>query len=124
MGLLGVKISITKNIKDERWLKTVICLKYNILSAGQSGYVASKYCTIPAENCFGSGQNKWVNFSPAFQAKPSVVIGLTLVDTHKDQNVRVRAEVTQVTTTGFNIKFKPWHDSITYQIGVNWMACS
>jgi hypothetical protein len=51
------------------------------------------------------------------------MIGLTLVDTHKDQNVRVRASVHGVTKLGFNIQFRPWDWSITYQIGVNWMAC-
>ena len=51
------------------------------------------------------------------------MIGLTLVDTHKDQNVRVRAQVHTITKHGFIIKFVPWADSITYQIGVNWMAC-
>ena len=51
------------------------------------------------------------------------MIGLTLVDTHEDQNVRVRVRVDSVTKDGFLLKFQPWGYSITYQIGVNWMAC-
>ena len=91
---------------------------------GQSGYQGSKYCTITANRCFGAnGQNVYIKFKPAFKKPPKVMIGLTLVDTHKDQNVRVRATVTSVGTHGFWLKFKPWHTSITYQIGVNWMAC-
>lgn len=51
------------------------------------------------------------------------MIGLTLLDSHKDTNVRVRATVNSITKEGFYVKFKSWNDSITYQIGVNWMAC-
>jgi hypothetical protein len=51
------------------------------------------------------------------------MIGFTLIDAHKDQNVRVRASVEGVTQNGFKIKFNPWGGSITYQLGVNWMAC-
>jgi hypothetical protein len=86
--------------------------------------MASKYCTNAAKNCFGNaGQSVEIKFNPAFSTTPKVTIGLTLVDTHKDQNVRVRASVTSVTKNGFWLKFKPWDKSITYQIGVNWMAC-
>ena len=90
---------------------------------GKSGYVKSRYCTHPAKFCFGSGQVVHVPFNPPFQRAPKVMIGLTLVDTHKDQNVRVRASVENVTSTGFKIRFSPWDVSITYQLGVNWMAC-
>ena len=85
--------------------------------------IKSKYCTIPAKHCFGNGQNVFVRFKTPYTKPPNVVIGLTLVDTHKDQNVRVQALVTGVTRLGFNVVFKPWDISITYQIGVNWMAC-
>jgi hypothetical protein len=90
---------------------------------GKSGYVQSKYCTYAAVRCFGSGQIVNVRFYPAFKNAPKVVIGLTLVDTHKDHNVRIRATAESVTRTGFKIRFKPWDTSITYRIGVNWMAC-
>jgi hypothetical protein len=90
---------------------------------GKSGYVKSRYCIHPAKFCFGSGQVVHVPFNPPFQRAPKVMIGLTLVDTHKDQNVRVRASVENVTSTGFKIRFSPWDVSITYQLGVNWMAC-
>ena len=89
----------------------------------QSGYQGSKYCRIAAKYCFGNGQNVFIRFKPAFKRPPKVVIGLTLVDTHKDHNVRVRASVISVTRLGFTVQFKPWDTSITYQIGVNWMAC-
>ena len=98
-----------------------ICTFY--LYLGQSGYSGSKYCRIPAYKCFGNGQTVYIRFNPAFQKPPKVMIGLTMVDTHKDQNVRVRTSVTSVTKHGFFLKFHPWDSSITYQIGVNWMAC-
>ena len=98
-----------------------ICTFY--LYLGQSGYSGSKYCRIPAYKCFGNGQTVYIRFNPAFQNPPKVMIGLTMVDTHKDQNVRVRTSVTSVTKHGFFLKFHPWDRSITYQIGVNWMAC-
>ena len=90
----------------------------------QSGYQGSKYCRTYAVHCFGrNGQNIYIRFSRPFRRTPKVMIGLTLVDTHKDQNVRVRASVSSVSRLGFFLKFKPWDRSITYQIGVNWMAC-
>ena len=94
---------------------------YIFANKGQSGYQESKYCTYAAKDCFGNGQNVFVKFNPAFEKAPKVMIGLTLVDTHKD--VRIRASVTFVKTSGFWLKFLPWDVSITYQIGVNWMAC-
>ena len=94
-----------------------------MLLLGKSGYVKSKYCTTYANKCFGDGQKVWVKFDTPYTKPPNVMIGLTLVDTHKDQNVRVRASVTRVTTDGFELLLNPWHFSITYQIGVNWMAC-
>ncbi|CAB4010064.1 Thioredoxin domain-containing 3 [Paramuricea clavata] len=94
-------------------------------SAGpcQSGNVKSKYCQNAAKNCFGTGQVTNVQFIRSFKTVPKVMIGFTLVDTNKDQNVRVRASVEGVTQNGFNIRFNPWDKSITYQLGVNWMAC-
>ena len=89
----------------------------------QSGYQGSKYCRIAAKYCFRRGQNVFIKFNPPFRRTPKVVIGLTLVDTHKDHNVRVRASVVSVNRLGFTVQFKPWDTSITYQIGVNWMAC-
>ncbi|CAB4003119.1 Thioredoxin domain-containing 3 [Paramuricea clavata] len=89
----------------------------------QSGYKASKYCTSAAKHCFGNGQTVYIRFNPAFHTTPKVTIGLTLLDTNKYYNVRVRASVTSVTKNGFWLKFQPWDISITYQIGVNWMAC-
>ena len=72
---------------------------------------------------FWKGPNCKCPFCPPFKNIPKVVIGLTLVDTHKDHNVRIRATAESVTRTGFKIRFKPWDTSITYRIGVNWMAC-
>ena len=103
--------------------KDAVVILFNF-HLGQSGYQASKYCTTPANHCFGAnGQNVYIKFNPAFTNPPKVMIGLTLVDTHKDQNVRVRTSVTSVDKDGFWLKMNPWDISITYQIGVNWMAC-
>ena len=98
-------------------------LSANCHETCQSGTVKSKYCTTFANKCFGGGQKVWVKFGTPYRKAPNVMIGLTLVDTHKDQNVRVRTSVTRVTTDGFELLFNPWFYSITYQIGVNWMAC-
>ena len=51
------------------------------------------------------------------------MIGFNLIETDKRYNVRVRASVKDVTKTGFNLVFSPWDVSITYQLGVNWIAC-
>ncbi|CAB4017844.1 ---NA---, partial [Paramuricea clavata] len=42
-------------------------------------------------------QDVYVKFNPTFRTIPKVMIGLTLVDTHEDQNVRVRVRVGSVT---------------------------
>ena len=92
-------------------------------SSGESGLVASKYCTTPAKYCFGSGQLVSISFKTPFKLPPKVTIGLTLIDTHKDQNVRVNVKAQSITTQGFQILIKPWDVSITYQVHVSWMAC-
>ncbi|XP_028392556.1 uncharacterized protein LOC114517108 [Dendronephthya gigantea] len=96
---------------------------YICATSCESGQVTSKYCTTAAKYCFGNGQVVDVRFGTAFKAPPKVTVGLTRIDTHKDQNVRVHVQVESITTSGFNIRFKPWDYSITYQLGINWMAC-
>jgi hypothetical protein len=54
--------------------------------------------------------------------QPAVVIGLTTIDAHRDRNVRVKVEATDVTTTGFNAKFSTWFDSVTYGLAASWIA--
>ena len=90
----------------------------------QSGSVKSIYCTTPANECFGkNGKSVGVSFPRAFSAKPNVMIGLTLIDTDKNYNVRVKVSAEKITRKGFEVNFSPWDKSITYQLAVNWMAC-
>lgn len=98
-------------------------IKYVHFLLGQSGEIKSKYCTSSAKDCFGSGQTVSVSFPKAFEKAPVVMIGFNLIDTDKQYNVRVRASVKDVTKSGFNVVFSPWGESITYQLGVNWIAC-
>ena len=94
---------------------------FGVFSLGQSGTVRSRYCRVAAKHCFP--QLVLVSFSPTFYATPKVVVGLNLIDTYSHHNVRVHVVVKKVTTSYFTISFQPWDDSITYQVGVYWMAC-
>ncbi|XP_028412127.1 uncharacterized protein LOC114534853 [Dendronephthya gigantea] len=89
------------------------------------GSVESKYCdTEEAQDCFGRhGQAVPVKFEKPFPEIPKVIISLTMLDTHKDRNVRIRVLAQKVTKEGFEAVFRPWDDSVIFQLGVSWMAC-
>lgn len=88
---------------------------------GLSGNILSKYCKVAAKHCFP--QDVTVHFHPKFLYTPKVMVGLNLIDAHKSYNVRVNVVVTTVTKSYFVISFRPWDVSITYRLGVYWMAC-
>lgn len=63
-----------------------------------------------------------VKFPQAMPKPPAVIMGFTLLDAHRDKNLRVRVTAEDVTTTGFNAKFITWSDSVTYGLRASWIA--
>jgi hypothetical protein len=63
-----------------------------------------------------------VAFNQPFTKPPAVILGLTSVDAAEGKNLRVRVEAANVSTTGFNVKFTTWFDSITYGLRASWIA--
>ena len=119
--MLAIFEIICKLIKsyNQNNFKFVCLCSLNFL-LGESGIAKSKFCTIPANLCFGSsGQAVYVSFNNPFSAPPKVTIGLTLIDTDKNQNVRVQVVAESITTHEFFLRFKSWDVSITYQLHVN-----
>jgi hypothetical protein len=63
-----------------------------------------------------------VNFEKPFENMPEVAVNINRLDCGMNRNTRVSANPVNITKSGFDLKYKTWGDSVTYAIGVNWMA--
>ena len=64
-----------------------------------------------------------VNFNPPFAEKPALTYGLFLLDSNKNQNVRVRTKVDNLSTTGFKLTIQTFADTVMWGARISWMAC-
>lgn len=65
--------------------------------------------------------SKPVVFSPPFSSPPSIALGLTMLDTKNDANVRVAATADNVISTGFKVSLNAWADTTLYSAGCIWL---
>jgi|SRR5215510_222369 len=63
-----------------------------------------------------------VKFPQTMPKTPAVILGFTNLDANGEKNLRVRVEPENITTTGFNVKFTTWSDSVIYGIRASWIA--
>ena len=63
-----------------------------------------------------------ITFRRKFAVTPIVVVWLIGFDFLKGKNFRIKAEATEVTATGFNIKIATWYDSVLYWASASWIA--
>lgn len=68
--------------------------------------------------------NLEIRFTEMFRKKPEIMLGVTLLDMEKDENIRYKMEVSFVTTEGFVLKIMTWGNTRIFNIGGNWMAIS
>ena len=65
-----------------------------------------------------------VKFTSPFAAAPVVTTGFVYIDANEEVNLRVRAYVSNVGPSGFDLMVEEWYNSYTYALHVAWMACS
>lgn len=63
-----------------------------------------------------------VAFVKPFDAKPKVVVSVSLLDADKNFNSRYNVEVISISRDGFTIKIKTWADTKILGIGGYWFA--
>ncbi|RDB18504.1 hypothetical protein Hypma_000219 [Hypsizygus marmoreus] len=63
-----------------------------------------------------------VNFPKAFGAPPTVIVWLNELDLNEKHNWRVKATVSDVTSTGFIMHLDTWGDTIMYSATATWIA--
>ena len=80
-------------------------------------------CQSGFRSTFSKAKNHVIQFNPYFSETPSVVLGLTVLDSHRNRNLRIRSKVGKLTKTGFTMSINTWYDTILYEAGVSWMAC-
>ena len=61
-------------------------------------------------------------FHPAFPETPSVVYGLSHLDSTECKNVRITTALNCLSKTGFNLTIESWKPTLTYDAWVQWMA--
>jgi hypothetical protein len=66
--------------------------------------------------------NKQVNFQRKFVSAPKVMLGFSAVDFRFGQDNRLKAMVTEVTNTHFNLDFHTWCDTKMSLAEINWIA--
>lgn len=85
----------------------------------ESGTV-TKYGYRPASQW---PHSRRINFKSLFNETPSITYGLYLLDSSYGANLRVHAELSGLSRTGFRLTLKSWADSALYGAYVSWMAC-
>ncbi len=65
-----------------------------------------------------------VTFDKPFDKKPTVVVGVSMLDSDVKANVHYNLEATAVSRDGFTLKISTWGDSKLFGIGGSWVACS
>ncbi|KAF7789095.1 hypothetical protein EIP86_000028 [Pleurotus ostreatoroseus] len=68
--------------------------------------------------------HKHISFSRQYQNVPSVVVWLDALDVDHSHNCRVRAYVSDVTTSGFEVHIDSWDDTTLFSASVFWAAHS
>jgi len=63
-----------------------------------------------------------VTFPEPFRSVPTVTVGMSLLDSDKDANLRAHVLAENVARRGFEIVFRTWNDSRIARICVDWMA--
>ncbi|KAK4192246.1 hypothetical protein QBC35DRAFT_484691 [Podospora australis] len=65
---------------------------------------------------------KQITFDRAYSAPPKVIVWLTQLDMNNNANFRVRALISNITTTGFVLNLDTWSDSTLYVAAATWIA--
>lgn len=63
-----------------------------------------------------------VKFTKKFSSIPKIHTGLTTIDNQSGKNTRISAAVENISNRGFVIVVLSWSDSVTWQVGVDWIA--
>jgi hypothetical protein len=65
-----------------------------------------------------------VNFEKAFQTIPKVIVGNNFLDAQgiNSDSIRYSAEVSNITLTGFDLKFTTWEGTKVHGLVMNWLA--
>ena len=97
-----------------RWPKQSYCL----MISGETG--SKKHHTNPPPSW---PYTSWVSFKIPFQKAPTVTIGLTLLDSGHNRNLRIYTQVRYVSSSGFQVKMSKWDNTELYGSQISWMAC-
>ena len=63
-----------------------------------------------------------IAFPKPFDAKPEIVIAVSMLDASKDTNVRYAFKTIGVSRDGFTLQVKTWEDTKIHAIGGTWIA--
>ena len=63
-----------------------------------------------------------VEFPEPFEAKPDVVVGITLLDATSEKNVRYKIEVFSVSRDAMTLRISTWSDTRIFGINGFWLA--
>ncbi len=112
------------------WSRILIGLSFASLSLGfsqQSGRFPNKFLGTTSSFLLGTGvriETHPVNFQVAFSTIPQVHLSISQIDTEYTRDFRIDVSAGAFKTTGFELYYCTWGDSILYQIDVDWLAYS
>ncbi|KAK7089381.1 hypothetical protein V1264_024390 [Littorina saxatilis] len=103
-------------------LKTKLAAKR--CESGSDGFQPYKQATVTDANGKTRTHMKHVTFSSSFRSIPKVTAGITHIDADYRVNTRIHTDVLNQQASGFDLVVHDWADSVTYGVGIMWMACS
>lgn len=89
-----------------------------------------KQASCPNEGGARGQVNKLIEFKRPFKEKPTVILALNRIDhvidgwegTVSGKNLRIAADVVEITTTGFRYNLKTWCNSSIAEARASWIA--
>ncbi|XP_070183624.1 uncharacterized protein [Littorina saxatilis] len=129
----SLESSLKANLKNNQETKTaleadIFNLKTKLAAkrceSGSDGFQPYKQATVTDANGKTRTHMKHVTFSSSFRSIPKVTAGITHIDADYRVNTRIHTDVLNQQASGFDLVVHDWADSVTYGVGIMWMACS
>ncbi|XP_070183622.1 uncharacterized protein [Littorina saxatilis] len=124
-----LEASVTNNLDTKTALEAdIFNLKTKLAAkrceSGSDGFQPYKQATVTDANGKTRTHMKHVTFSSSFRSIPKVTAGITHIDADYRVNTRIHTDVLNQQASGFDLVVHDWADSVTYGVGIMWMACS
>ncbi|KAK3100106.1 hypothetical protein FSP39_014863, partial [Pinctada imbricata] len=66
---------------------------------------------------------EYIKFDPPFERTPAITVGMTLLDSEYNTNVRAIIDTNNITRHGFELVIRKFNNTKQWGLRASWMAC-